>query len=114
MMRTGTTSSFPPAHGIGTARGLETRVVPAAASPLELIPPVPLPRKPDGDLLRVPGRLRGAVKATIKRDPYGVPHVYSDTDAGAIFGVGYVAATDQSLLLNQARYKKGIPFRCFY
>lgn len=45
----------------------------------------------------------GAVKATIKRDPYGVPHVYSDTDAGAIFGVGYTAATDQALLLSVAR-----------
>ncbi len=45
----------------------------------------------------------GPVSATIKRDPYGVPHIYSDTDAGAIFGTGYVAATDQSLLLNQAR-----------
>jgi acyl-homoserine lactone acylase PvdQ len=46
----------------------------------------------------------GAVSARIKRDPYGVPHIYSDTDAGAIFGAGYVVATDQSLLLNQARY----------
>ncbi|HEY5143149.1 MAG TPA: penicillin acylase family protein [Solirubrobacteraceae bacterium] len=46
----------------------------------------------------------GAVSATIKRDPYGVPHIYSDTDAGAIFGAGYVVATDQSLLLSQARY----------
>jgi acyl-homoserine lactone acylase PvdQ len=45
----------------------------------------------------------GAVSARIKRDPYGVPHIYSDTDAGAIFGAGYVVATDQSLLLNQAR-----------
>ncbi len=45
----------------------------------------------------------GAVKATIKRDPYGVPHIYSDTDPGAIFAAGYVAATDQNLLLNQAR-----------
>nr|WP_218849418.1 undecaprenyldiphospho-muramoylpentapeptide beta-N-acetylglucosaminyltransferase [Nocardioides perillae] len=46
---------------IGTARGLETRVVPAAGYPLELVPPVPLPRRPGVDLLRVPGRLRGAV-----------------------------------------------------
>ncbi|MCZ4491355.1 MAG: penicillin acylase family protein [Conexibacter sp.] len=45
----------------------------------------------------------GAVTATIKRDPYGVPHIYSPTDAGAIFGAGYAVATDQSLLLNQAR-----------
>jgi UDP-N-acetylglucosamine--N-acetylmuramyl-(pentapeptide) pyrophosphoryl-undecaprenol N-acetylglucosamine transferase len=47
---------------LGTARGLETRVVPEAGYPLELIPPVPLPRKPSMDLLRVPGRLRGAVR----------------------------------------------------
>jgi UDP-N-acetylglucosamine--N-acetylmuramyl-(pentapeptide) pyrophosphoryl-undecaprenol N-acetylglucosamine transferase len=47
---------------LGTPRGLENRVVPEAGYPLELIPPVPLPRKPSVDLLRVPGRLRGAVK----------------------------------------------------
>lgn len=46
----------------------------------------------------------GPVSARIKRDRYGVPHIYSDTDAGAIFGAGYAVATDQSLLLNQARY----------
>jgi acyl-homoserine lactone acylase PvdQ len=46
----------------------------------------------------------GAVTARIKRDRYGVPHIYSDTDPGAIFGAGYAVATDQSLLLNQARY----------
>jgi len=45
----------------------------------------------------------GAVSARIKRDPYGVPHIFSDTDAGAIFGAGYVVAIDQGLLLNQAR-----------
>ena len=48
---------------VGTPRGLENRVVPEAGYPLELIPPVPLPRRPSVDLLRVPGRLRGAVKA---------------------------------------------------
>jgi len=46
----------------------------------------------------------GPVSARIKRDPYGVPHIYADTDAGAIFGAGYVVAIDQALLLNQARY----------
>jgi acyl-homoserine lactone acylase PvdQ len=46
----------------------------------------------------------GAVSARIKRDPYGVPHIYADTDAGAIFGAGYAVAVDQALLLNQARY----------
>jgi UDP-N-acetylglucosamine--N-acetylmuramyl-(pentapeptide) pyrophosphoryl-undecaprenol N-acetylglucosamine transferase len=49
---------------LGTPRGLETRVVPEAGFPLELIPPVPLPRRPGVDLLKVPGRLRGAVRAT--------------------------------------------------
>ncbi len=49
---------------LGTPRGLENRVVPEAGYPLELIPPVPLPRKPSADLLKVPGRLRGAVRAT--------------------------------------------------
>jgi UDP-N-acetylglucosamine--N-acetylmuramyl-(pentapeptide) pyrophosphoryl-undecaprenol N-acetylglucosamine transferase len=50
---------------LGTPRGLENRVVPEAGYPLELIPPVPMPRRPNGDLLRVPGRLRGAVKETM-------------------------------------------------
>ena len=42
--------------------GLETRVVPEAGYPLELIAPVPFPRRPGLDLLQVPGRLRGAVR----------------------------------------------------
>jgi UDP-N-acetylglucosamine--N-acetylmuramyl-(pentapeptide) pyrophosphoryl-undecaprenol N-acetylglucosamine transferase len=49
---------------LGTARGLETRLVPARGYDLRLIPPVPLPRKPTVDLLRVPGRVRRAVKDT--------------------------------------------------
>lgn len=49
---------------LGTPRGLENTVVPAAGYPLELIPPVPLPRRPNKDLARLPSRLRGAVKAT--------------------------------------------------
>lgn len=48
---------------VGTPRGLENRVVPAAGYRLELIPPVPLPRKVNADLFRVPGRLRKAVRA---------------------------------------------------
>jgi UDP-N-acetylglucosamine--N-acetylmuramyl-(pentapeptide) pyrophosphoryl-undecaprenol N-acetylglucosamine transferase len=50
---------------LGTPRGLENRVVPEAGYPLELIPPVPLPRRPNADLLKVPARLRGAVKETL-------------------------------------------------
>lgn len=51
---------------LGTPRGLETRVVPEAGYPLELVPPVPLPRRPSGDLVRVPSRLRGAMQATLE------------------------------------------------
>ena len=51
---------------LGTPRGLENRVVPEAGYPLELVPPVPLPRRPSVDLLRVPGRLRGAVRAAVE------------------------------------------------
>ena len=49
---------------LGTPRGLETRVVPEAGYPLELIPPVPLPRRPNADFFKVPARLRRAVKET--------------------------------------------------
>jgi UDP-N-acetylglucosamine--N-acetylmuramyl-(pentapeptide) pyrophosphoryl-undecaprenol N-acetylglucosamine transferase len=50
---------------MGTARGLETRVVPEAGYPLELVPPVPMPRRPNADLLRTPGRVRAARKAAL-------------------------------------------------
>lgn len=49
---------------LGTPRGLENRVVPEAGYPLELVPPVPLPRKVGSDLVKVPVRLRRAVMAT--------------------------------------------------
>src|SRR5919107_741854 len=41
--------------------------------------------------------------ARIRRDAYGVPHVFSSTDDGVIFGDGYVIAADRRLLLDQAR-----------
>jgi UDP-N-acetylglucosamine--N-acetylmuramyl-(pentapeptide) pyrophosphoryl-undecaprenol N-acetylglucosamine transferase len=51
---------------LGTPRGLETRVVPQAGYPLELVPPVPLPRRLSSDLVRVPGRLRAARTAALE------------------------------------------------
>ena len=51
---------------VGTARGLETKLIPQAGYPLELIPPVPLPRRLGADLLRTPGRLRGAMNAALE------------------------------------------------
>ncbi|RIJ76410.1 undecaprenyldiphospho-muramoylpentapeptide beta-N-acetylglucosaminyltransferase [Nakamurella silvestris] len=49
---------------LGTARGLETTLIPARGYDLELIPAVPLPRKPSMDLVRLPGRMRSAVRRT--------------------------------------------------
>ncbi|WP_410657317.1 UDP-N-acetylglucosamine--N-acetylmuramyl-(pentapeptide) pyrophosphoryl-undecaprenol N-acetylglucosamine transferase [Amycolatopsis sp. lyj-112] len=48
---------------LGTVRGLDTTLIPARGYPLELIPPVPLPRRPNRALLRTPGRLRDSVRA---------------------------------------------------
>jgi UDP-N-acetylglucosamine--N-acetylmuramyl-(pentapeptide) pyrophosphoryl-undecaprenol N-acetylglucosamine transferase len=50
---------------LGTARGLETTLIPAAGYPLELVSPVPLSRRLNGDLLRTPARLRTAVREAV-------------------------------------------------
>ncbi|NEE03093.1 undecaprenyldiphospho-muramoylpentapeptide beta-N-acetylglucosaminyltransferase [Phytoactinopolyspora halotolerans] len=49
---------------LGTERGLETRLVPERGYELALIPPVPLPRKLTPELIRLPARVRGAVRQT--------------------------------------------------
>jgi UDP-N-acetylglucosamine--N-acetylmuramyl-(pentapeptide) pyrophosphoryl-undecaprenol N-acetylglucosamine transferase len=82
---------------LGTARGLETRVIPEAGYPLELIPPVPLPRRPNADLLRTPGRLRGAMKAALEV----IDRIQPDVVVG--FG-GYV-----SVPAYLAARKRGLP-----
>ncbi|MFC4374391.1 undecaprenyldiphospho-muramoylpentapeptide beta-N-acetylglucosaminyltransferase [Nocardia halotolerans] len=69
---------------LGTERGLETKLVPDRGYQLELIPPVPLPRKPSTDLLRLPGRVRSSVRATRAV----IDEVHADVIIG--FG-GYVA-----------------------
>jgi UDP-N-acetylglucosamine--N-acetylmuramyl-(pentapeptide) pyrophosphoryl-undecaprenol N-acetylglucosamine transferase len=49
---------------LGTERGLETRLVPERGYELRLVPAAPLPRKLSADLLKLPGRMRRAVRAT--------------------------------------------------
>ncbi|AYY12844.1 undecaprenyldiphospho-muramoylpentapeptide beta-N-acetylglucosaminyltransferase [Actinobacteria bacterium YIM 96077] len=49
---------------LGTERGLENRLVPERGYDLALIPPVPLPRRVTPELLRLPARVRGAVRRT--------------------------------------------------
>ncbi len=69
---------------LGTQRGLETRLVPERGYHLELITPVPLPRKPSGDLVRLPLRVRQAVRQTRA--------VLDSVDADVVIGFGgYVA-----------------------
>lgn len=70
---------------LGTERGLETRVVPEAGYRLELIPPVPLPRKPTAALLAVPGKMWSAVAAARK--------VLDDTNADVLVGFGGYVST---------------------
>ncbi|MBB1253423.1 undecaprenyldiphospho-muramoylpentapeptide beta-N-acetylglucosaminyltransferase [Streptomyces alkaliterrae] len=69
---------------LGTERGLETRLVPERGYELALIPAVPLPRKPTPELITVPGRLRGTIKAA--------EQVLERTKADCVVGFGgYVA-----------------------
>ena len=69
---------------LGTRRGLETRLVPERGYHLELITPVPLPRKPSGDLARLPARVWRAVRETRA--------VLDGVDADVVVGFGgYVA-----------------------
>lgn len=49
---------------LGTERGLENKLVPARGYPLELVPPVPLPRKASPELLKLPMKVRESVRQT--------------------------------------------------
>lgn len=69
---------------LGTERGLETKLVPERGYDLALIPAVPLPRKPTPELITVPGRLRGTIKAA--------QDILERTKADCVVGFGgYVA-----------------------
>jgi UDP-N-acetylglucosamine--N-acetylmuramyl-(pentapeptide) pyrophosphoryl-undecaprenol N-acetylglucosamine transferase len=51
---------------LGTPKGLETKLIPEAGYPLELVPPVPLPRRPNLDLVKLPVRLRRTISAAVE------------------------------------------------
>ncbi|MBO9704945.1 MAG: undecaprenyldiphospho-muramoylpentapeptide beta-N-acetylglucosaminyltransferase, partial [Arthrobacter sp.] len=82
---------------VGTASGMETRLVPEAGYELKTIDRVPLPRKPSADLLRLPGRLLGAVKQARA--------ILRDAQADVLFGVGGYVCTPMYLAARQL----GIP-----
>ncbi|KUM37555.1 undecaprenyldiphospho-muramoylpentapeptide beta-N-acetylglucosaminyltransferase [Arthrobacter sp. EPSL27] len=74
---------------VGTPAGMEARLVPAAGVDLATISRVPFPRRPSMDLLRLPGRLAGAVKQA------GV--ILDDAHADVLVGVGGYVCTPMYL-----------------
>jgi UDP-N-acetylglucosamine--N-acetylmuramyl-(pentapeptide) pyrophosphoryl-undecaprenol N-acetylglucosamine transferase len=50
---------------LGTRERIEAQLIPAAGYPLEFVPSVPLPRRPNADVARLPGRLRAARRAAL-------------------------------------------------
>lgn len=80
---------------LGTAEGLESELVPRAGIDLYEVPRVPLPRRPSGDLLRLPGRLRAAnaaARAAIDK-----------TGADAVVGFGGYVSTPAYLAARRAK-----------
>lgn len=86
---------------LGTERGLEMRLVPERGYHLELITPVPLPRKPSGDLIRLPGRVRRAVRQTRA--------VIDDVHADVIIGFGGYVALPAYLAARSVRPGRRVP-----
>ena len=82
---------------IGTPKGIESRVIPAAGLDLRMIPPVPLPRSLTPALARVPGKLWDAVRTSIG--------ILDEVKADAVVGFGgYV-----SLPVYLAARTRGVP-----
>jgi UDP-N-acetylglucosamine--N-acetylmuramyl-(pentapeptide) pyrophosphoryl-undecaprenol N-acetylglucosamine transferase len=97
---------------LGTVRGLDTTLIPARGYPLELIPPVPLPRKLNRALLQTPGRLRDSVLAA--------GAVLDRVRAEAVVGFGgyvampaYLAARSRGLpiVVHEANCRPGVANR---
>lgn len=82
---------------LGTAEGLESRLVPGRGYDLALVPKVPLPRKPSADLLRLPRNLGAAVRAAAT--------AIEDIDADVVVGFGGYVSTPAYL----AARRRGIP-----
>jgi len=51
---------------LGTRERLEAQVIPAAGYELDFVPSIPLPRRPNGDLFRLPGKIRAARRAALE------------------------------------------------
>lgn len=82
---------------LGTAEGLEARLVPARGYSLTTIPKVPLPRRLNADLARLPLKLRSTVARTLQ--------VLRESRADVVVGMGGYVSTPAYL----AARRLGIP-----
>lgn len=80
---------------LGTARGLETRLVPDRGYALELITAVPLPRRANADLLRLPWRVRRSIGEARA--------VLDSVEADVVVGFGGYVAVPAYLAARAAR-----------
>ncbi len=80
---------------LGTVTGLESRLVPARGYDLRTIPKVPLPRRPSGDLARLPTSLREAVAAAVR--------AIDETGAEVVVGFGGYVSTPAYLAARRRR-----------
>lgn len=96
---------------LGTARGLETTLVPARGYELDIIEPVPLPRAVNGQLLTLPSRVRASVRQTRE--------VLTSRHADVVVGFGgyvalpaYLAARKRiPIVVHEANAKAGLANR---
>jgi UDP-N-acetylglucosamine--N-acetylmuramyl-(pentapeptide) pyrophosphoryl-undecaprenol N-acetylglucosamine transferase len=82
---------------LGTAEGLEARLVPESGYEIAIVPRVPLPRRPSADLGRLPWRLRSAVAAASR--------AMEEAQAQAVVGFGGYVSTPAYL----AARRLGLP-----
>lgn len=82
---------------LGTSEGLESRLVPERGYAFRTIPKVPLPRRPTGDLVRLPVNLRRAVAAA--------QTAIEEIDAQVVVGFGGYVSTPAYL----AARRLGVP-----
>ncbi|MDQ2781455.1 MAG: UDP-N-acetylglucosamine--N-acetylmuramyl-(pentapeptide) pyrophosphoryl-undecaprenol N-acetylglucosamine transferase, partial [Actinomycetota bacterium] len=80
---------------LGTETGLEARLVPARGYDLRFVPRVPLPRKLDPALMRLPSALRQAVTAAGR--------VIDETGAEVVVGFGGYVSTPAYLAARRRR-----------
>lgn len=80
---------------LGSERGLESSLVPARGYELVMVPAVPMPRRPNGDLVRLPGRLRTATARATQ--------LLRERQADVVVGFGGYAAVPGYLAARRAR-----------